>query len=30
MGERTHDIETPILIILGVLAIGAAAWRLYS
>ena len=30
MGERSMIIETPILIMLGALAIGAAVRRLYS
>jgi hypothetical protein len=30
MGERTMIIETPILVMLGVLAIGATVWWVYS
>jgi hypothetical protein len=30
MGERTMIIEPPILVMLGVLAIGATVWWVYS
>jgi hypothetical protein len=30
MGERTMIIEAPILLMLGVLAIGATVWWVYS